>query len=183
MVSRQLRSRSKKRRSVRTPGGKAIIHYGKKKPKKHHCGRCRKELTGVPNAVPSKIRKMRKTERIPERPYAGVLCGECMENLMRYKTKYEIKFNYPGFSGMDFSRDLTIEKFLPGGWWQEISSAKKAGKEKLEFGKKEEVEEKVEKEPAEKEEEEALEEEEEAAEEKLKKPAKKKKAGEAVSEE
>ena len=183
MVSRQLRSRSKKRRSVRTPGGKAIIHYGKKKPKKHHCGRCKKELTGVPNAVPSKIRKMRKTERIPERPYAGVLCGECLENLMRYKTKYEIKFNYPGFSGMDFSRDLTIEKFLPGGWWQEISSVKKAGKEKLEVGKKEEVEEKVEKEPAEKEEEEALEEEEEAAEEKLKKPAKKKKAGETVSEE
>ena len=34
MVSRQLRSRSKKRRSIRTPSGKAVIHYGRKKPKK-----------------------------------------------------------------------------------------------------------------------------------------------------
>jgi large subunit ribosomal protein L34e len=125
MVSRHLRSRSIKRRSVRVPGGKSVVHYNKEKPKKHSCGRCGKELHGTPNAIPSEIRSMRKTERVPEKPYAGILCGECLEDLMRYKTKFEVKFQYPEFSEMDFNRDLTIEKFLPGGWWKDVSAGKK----------------------------------------------------------
>ena len=121
MVAPMYRSRSKKRRSIRTPGGKSVIHYKKKKVSKHHCGRCGNALSGVPNAIPSVIGKMSKSERIPERPYAGVLCSDCTEKLMRYTTKFEVKFGYPEFADMDFKRDLTIEKFLPRGWWAEIS--------------------------------------------------------------
>ena len=121
MVAPMYRSRSKKRRSIRTPGGKSVIHYKKKKVSKHHCGRCGNALSGVPNAIPSAIGKMSKSERIPERPYAGVLCSDCTEALMRYTTKFEVKFGYPEFADMDFKRDLTIEKFLPRGWWTEIS--------------------------------------------------------------
>ncbi|PKP53583.1 MAG: 50S ribosomal protein L34e [Candidatus Altiarchaeales archaeon HGW-Altiarchaeales-3] len=129
MVSRQLRSRSKRRRSVRTPGGSVVIHYNKKKPNKHCCGRCKSELHGTPNDIPSRVRKMRKTERVPTRPYAGTLCGKCMHELMKYQTKFEIKFNHDEFSDMGFKRDLTIEKYLPRGWWQEMigGSAKVEG--------------------------------------------------------
>lgn len=172
MVSRHLRSRSIKRRSVRIPGGKSVVHFGKEKPKKHSCGRCGKELHGTPNAIPIKIRNMRKTERVPEKPYAGVLCGECLEDLMRYKTKFEVKFQYPEFSEMDFNRDLTIEKFLPGGWWKDISSGKKETpkKEKAKPKKKEPAEkEAAKKEKAAKKKEEAAKKKEEA--EVKKKPA------------
>lgn len=123
MVAPRLRSRSKKRVYRRTPGGKTVIHYKRKKPNKHKCGRCGKPLSGVPNAIPSRIRKMRKSERVPKRPYAGILCSDCTEKLFRYRTRFEVKFNYPEFADMDLRRDLTIEKFLPRGWWDRIKNA------------------------------------------------------------
>lgn len=124
MVKPMLRSRSKKRVQRRTPGGKIVTHYKKEKPGKQKCGRCGKLLSGVPNAVPLDVRKMSKSERVPTRPYAGVLCPRCTEDLVRYSTRFEVKFNYPEFSEMGLMRDLTIEKFLPRGWFDSISKGK-----------------------------------------------------------
>lgn len=121
MVKPMLRSRSKKKVQRRTPGGRTVTHYKKKKPAKQKCGRCGRLLSGVPNTIPSEVRKLSKSERVPTRPYAGVLCAKCVEDLVRYTTRFEVKFNYPEFSGMDLMRDLTIEKFLPRGWFDSIS--------------------------------------------------------------
>ncbi len=121
MVAPQYRSRSKKRVSRRMPGGKTVLHYKQGKPDKNHCGRCGKPMQGVPNANPSKMRKMSRSERIPTRIYAGILCADCTESLMRYITRSEAKFGYPEFSDMEIQRDLTIEKFLPRGWFSGIS--------------------------------------------------------------
>ena len=117
MTAPQYRSRSKKRKPVRLPGGKTEVHYKQKKPGKHKCGRCGKPRSGVPNAVPAKMKKLSKSEKIPERPYAGVLCTECTERLFRYKTRFEVKYRYSEFADMELKRDLTIERFLPTTWW------------------------------------------------------------------
>jgi large subunit ribosomal protein L34e len=117
MVAPMYRSRSKKRRQVRTPGGKTVTHYKRKKPKENHCGRCGKPLQGVPNYIPSEMKELGKSEKVPERPYAGVLCTGCVEKLIRYKTRFEVKSKYPEFKDLDVVRDLTIEKFLPAAWW------------------------------------------------------------------
>lgn len=121
MVAPKYRSRSKKRISRKTPGGRTVMHYKQKKPSKNHCGRCGRSLQGTPNASPSGIRKMRHSERAPTRAYAGVLCPGCTENLIAYVTRFEVKFKYPEFSDMELGRDLTIEKFLPRGWFSNIS--------------------------------------------------------------
>ncbi|MEA3255668.1 MAG: 50S ribosomal protein L34e [Candidatus Altiarchaeota archaeon] len=121
MVKPMLRSRSKKKVQRRTPGGKTVTHYKKKKPGKQHCGRCAKILTGVPNTIPSKVRELSKSKRVPTRPYAGVLCAKCVEDLIRYTTRFEVKYGYPEFSEMELRRDLTIEKFLARGWFDSMS--------------------------------------------------------------
>ncbi len=122
MVAPRLRSRSKKRKYRRTPGGETVIHYDAKKHSRHHCARCGGVLDGTPSGTPIEIKRMKRSERVPERPYAGVLCSGCTEKLMRYKTRFEIKFNHLEFKDMELQRDLTLEKFLPRGWWKEIST-------------------------------------------------------------
>ena len=121
MTAPQYRSRSKKRKNVRVPGGKTVMHYKAKKPSQHVCGRCKKILTGVPNAVPSELAKLSKTEKVPERPYGGALCTECTERLFRYKTRFEVKYKYPEFSELEIKRDLTLERYLPTTWWENIT--------------------------------------------------------------
>ncbi|HIE33558.1 MAG TPA: 50S ribosomal protein L34e [Candidatus Altiarchaeales archaeon] len=125
MVEPRLRSRSKKRVQKRTPGGRTVTHYKREKPSKQKCGRCHRPLSGVPNNIPSKVRKLSKSEKIPSRPYAGVLCPECVEKLLRYQTRFEVKFKYSEFRNMELRRDLTIEKFLPRDWWMNLQKNKK----------------------------------------------------------
>ena len=124
MTSPRHRSRSVKKRKVRMPGGNTLTHYRKGKPSKHKCGRCGKILPGVPSKNRSDAKKMKKSERIPSRAYAGNLCNECVDSLVRYRTRFEAKFGYPDFSDLELRRDLTLERFLPRGWWQEVSGGK-----------------------------------------------------------
>ncbi|MBS3098195.1 50S ribosomal protein L34e [Candidatus Woesearchaeota archaeon] len=77
MPKRSYRSRSIRKIYIKTPGGKTVIHYERKKPKKAHCGSCGAILKGVPRERPYKLRKLAKTQRRPERPYGGVLCSKC----------------------------------------------------------------------------------------------------------
>lgn len=96
-----------------------------KKTKKKHCGRCGKPLGGVESKLPSETRKLSKSEKVPERTYAGVLCVNCLEDLLRYKVRWEAKFSYPDkLKNLELRRDLTVEKFLPKGWYSELTSQK-----------------------------------------------------------
>ncbi|MBI2129611.1 50S ribosomal protein L34e [Candidatus Woesearchaeota archaeon] len=81
------KSRTFRRVFVKTPGGKTVIHYEKRKPSKAHCANCGSVLSGVPRERPFKMMKMGKTEKRPERPYGGMLCSKCM----RLKIKESIK--------------------------------------------------------------------------------------------
>ena len=83
MVRRRLRSRSLRRKKVRTPGNRLITQHKKRRPKIAKCGICRKPLHGVPRRNPADMRKLAKTKRRPERPYGGNLCSSCMRDLLR----------------------------------------------------------------------------------------------------
>jgi large subunit ribosomal protein L34e len=71
------RSRSFRRIYVKTPGGRTVIHYKRRKPGRAKCG-CGAVLMGAPRGIPSVMRKLSKTEKRPERPFGGVLCSKCM---------------------------------------------------------------------------------------------------------
>jgi len=83
MVKPKLRSRSEKRRRVRTPGKKLVTHYKKKKSGIARCAVCKKPLHGVPRLNPSEMRKLSKSKKRPERPYGGNLCSKCMRDLFK----------------------------------------------------------------------------------------------------
>lgn len=78
------RSRSLRRIKLKIPSGKRVTHYIKHKPKIARCAICKKPLAGVPKDFPSKIKKLVKTKRRPERPYAN-LCPKCMRLIMKEK--------------------------------------------------------------------------------------------------
>lgn len=80
------KSRTLRRIHVKTPKRTKLV-YAKRKPKKAHCAMCRKVLHGVASARPYKMSKLSKTEKRPERPYAGMLCSACM----RLKIKKSIQ--------------------------------------------------------------------------------------------
>ena len=71
------RTRSLRKIKVRLPGGELKVRFEKRKPSKPVCGGCGKPLSGVPRDVPSRIRKLPKTKKRPERPYGGNLCPSC----------------------------------------------------------------------------------------------------------
>ena len=83
MVRPALRSRSRRRVKVRTPGGRQVTHYEKRKPGPARCARCGRPLAGVPRLRPNRLRRMSKTAKRPERPYGGVLCPSCLAELLR----------------------------------------------------------------------------------------------------
>ena len=77
MPESRYRSRSYRRVHKKTPGGKTVLRYKKKKPSKHVCAKCGQLLHGVPRGRPYEIRKLSKTKKRPNRPFGGYLCSEC----------------------------------------------------------------------------------------------------------
>ncbi len=81
------RSRSSKKHMHRTPSGKTNVIYRRKRGAKHKCAICSSFLTGVPPR--SKLKRLRKTQRRPERMFGGVLCSNCVQHLVKQKTRLE----------------------------------------------------------------------------------------------
>ncbi len=81
------RTRSLARVKKKTPKGRIVIHYIKRKPAKAKCAICKKPLLGVPNLPPNKLRKLSKTQKRPERPYGGYLCPSCLKKKILQETK------------------------------------------------------------------------------------------------
>lgn len=68
------RSRSLRRRSKKSPGGRRVIHYEKRNKNWPKCAVCGKPLLGVPRDP----KDVSKSSKRPERPYGGYLCAECL---------------------------------------------------------------------------------------------------------
>ncbi|MEA3378067.1 MAG: 50S ribosomal protein L34e [Nanoarchaeota archaeon] len=82
MTKKTQRSRSMRRVFVKTPGGKNVIHYRKRKPSKAKCASCGKVLQGVPRERPYKMSTMAKSKKRPNRPYGGKLCSSCTRKVL-----------------------------------------------------------------------------------------------------
>lgn len=74
----------------KTPGGRIVVHYEKKKPKKAKCAICKSKLRGVPNLLPVKMRNLPKSSKRPDRPYGGFLDHKCLEKLIKKAVRGEI---------------------------------------------------------------------------------------------
>ncbi|MCF8885422.1 MAG: 50S ribosomal protein L34e [Nitrososphaerota archaeon] len=85
-MRRALRTRSRKRKFVRTPGGRVAIHIVDEKKDFHHCARCGGIIHGIPR---EKDFKLSHSERTVERYYGGMLCQNCLEELIRDKVYLE----------------------------------------------------------------------------------------------
>jgi large subunit ribosomal protein L34e len=77
MVRPSRRSRTLRRVFRRTPGGRTVLQYKKRKPSKATCAVCGKNLAGVPRERPYKMMRMAKTKKRPERKFGGMLCSAC----------------------------------------------------------------------------------------------------------
>lgn len=77
------RSRTFRRVFVKTPGGKNVLHYRKRKPAKAHCASCGALLHGVPRERPYVMQRLGKTEKRPERKFGGQLCSRCSRFKLR----------------------------------------------------------------------------------------------------
>jgi large subunit ribosomal protein L34e len=83
MPSGKYRSRTFTRKRTRLPGKKNVIHYARRKPEFAHCKNCGGLLAGIPNARDSRIGKIPKNRKRPERPYGGNLCPSCLKLKVR----------------------------------------------------------------------------------------------------
>lgn len=86
MVKPQYRSRSYKRVRKRTPGGRSVIHYERRKNSPMRCARCGGILSGVP-IKESERRVLPKTLKRPERMFGGVLCARCLREVLKAVVK------------------------------------------------------------------------------------------------
>jgi len=81
------RSRSLKRVQVRTPGGRTVTKYKKKKTSKHKCAVCKEVLHGKPRGISSKIKALPKSRRKINRPFGGMLCSKCSRKVISLRAK------------------------------------------------------------------------------------------------
>ncbi len=87
MVSGKFRSRTYARKRVRTPGGKNVLRHTLRKPKKAHCAETGEELHGVARERPGKLKKLTRSQKVPSRPFAGMLSSTAMRNLFKRKAR------------------------------------------------------------------------------------------------
>lgn len=89
MPEGRLKSRRFRRIKKRLPGGETVTHYSKRKPSKASCANCGKKLPGVPRFTKSKLKKIPKNQKRPERPYGGILCSKCSKEKIKNKARLE----------------------------------------------------------------------------------------------
>ena len=91
MIKKQRISRKMRRVYTKTPGGQTGLTYKRPKTSKHICANCGANLAGVPNQIPSKVKKTPKSYRRPERPYGGYLCPKCLKQKLKQKIRETVK--------------------------------------------------------------------------------------------
>jgi len=73
------RTHGRRRKVLTLPSGTRTIHFSPKAHKGAHCSRCGAVLHGVVTGTAA----MAKSSRVPSRPFAGVLCGNCLASEVR----------------------------------------------------------------------------------------------------
>ncbi len=81
------KSRTFRRVKIKTPGGKSVLRYKKRKPSKAKCANCGAKLAGVPRERDFKIQNMAKTQKRPSRAFGGNLCSRCTREYLKQKAR------------------------------------------------------------------------------------------------
>ncbi|XP_077999009.1 large ribosomal subunit protein eL34-like [Glandiceps talaboti] len=71
-------TKSNRKRISKTPGGKLVYLYTKKKGAIPSCGDCKRKLFGIKPARPKQLMSMSKTKKHVTRTYGGSRCGTCV---------------------------------------------------------------------------------------------------------
>ena len=77
------RSRSRQRTKRRTPGGREVLHYQKRRPKRTHCAAFGAPLAGSHRARATALARVSKTKKRPGRAYGGQLCHQCLNTRIK----------------------------------------------------------------------------------------------------
>jgi len=70
-----------KEKQVKVPGGRLKKHFKETKPNQQRCGACGAPLPGIPRFSATQAKNAPKSQKRPERPFGGNLCGRCMKNM------------------------------------------------------------------------------------------------------
>ncbi|XP_028402224.1 60S ribosomal protein L34-like [Dendronephthya gigantea] len=77
-------TKSNSRRISKTPGGKLVYLYTKKRGSVPKCGDCKKKLQGLPAVRPRKLKQLSKPKKTVSRAYGGSRCAQCVrERIVR----------------------------------------------------------------------------------------------------
>ena len=87
MPQRRYRSTSYRKIAKKAPGGRALVHYERKKPKAATCSVTGDVLKGVPRERPVKMKNMPKTSKRPQRPFGGVLSSRASRDILKKKAR------------------------------------------------------------------------------------------------
>ena len=83
MTKPSLRSRNKKRRQIKSSGGRTVIRYGKERASVPHCSNCGQALAGLPRPELSKVSKLPGNQKRVERMHSSSLCHGCLRDLLK----------------------------------------------------------------------------------------------------
>ncbi|CAD26217.1 60S RIBOSOMAL PROTEIN L34 [Encephalitozoon cuniculi GB-M1] len=72
------KTRSNRRRKVRTPSGKLVNRRVKKHSKKHRCHECNAILGSIARMRPAEFSRQKVSARRVNRPYGATTCGRCV---------------------------------------------------------------------------------------------------------
>eukprot|EP00186_Timspurckia_oligopyrenoides_P003726 CAMPEP_0182441450 /NCGR_PEP_ID=MMETSP1172-20130603/411_1 /TAXON_ID=708627 /ORGANISM="Timspurckia oligopyrenoides, Strain CCMP3278" /LENGTH=99 /DNA_ID=CAMNT_0024635735 /DNA_START=49 /DNA_END=345 /DNA_ORIENTATION=- len=73
-------TRSNLIKKVKTPGGKLLVHYLKKKAKVPVCGDTGEKLNGIASTRPNTRMNISRPKKTVSRAYGGVLCGSALRD-------------------------------------------------------------------------------------------------------
>ena len=76
---------------VKTPGGRTVTQYKKRKPKQARCANCGAILKGIARERPYKMKNMPKIKKTVSRAYGGYLCSRCARKQIVKETRSEKK--------------------------------------------------------------------------------------------
>ncbi|MHA1819631.1 MAG: 50S ribosomal protein L34e [Promethearchaeota archaeon] len=85
MTRPMFRTHSMAHKIRKTPGARTTTIHKRRDPKKAHCAICGAVLGGVPAKRPSKMGRLPKVSKRPERQYGGRICHNCLrKELLKY---------------------------------------------------------------------------------------------------
>ncbi|MFQ5620842.1 MAG: 50S ribosomal protein L34e [Candidatus Nanoarchaeia archaeon] len=87
MVTGRLRSRTFRRVFRKTPGGRTVKHYKRRKPSRPVCPVTGQPLQGVARGIPSRVKKLTRSQRKPNRLYGGMLSSQASRRRIIQETR------------------------------------------------------------------------------------------------